>query len=170
MCVIDDVANIISTSSGMIGNVITGMSNLKLQKAQGIYKTNLMLLEAKQAEKDAAYERQEGIEQARKERLNSILNMGAKKAAFAASNIAVSSQTALNAVDDEKLNGELSALTTLKTSERRAQSYSDRAISLYNNAALNSFNTKQSYKMGGMNLFKDSFNDSLKTVLSVVTK
>ena len=95
------------------GGVLKEYQQINYQKKLGNYQSSLMILQGKQAEQEAAYQRQEGIEEARRQKLNAILRMGDKKTAIAGRNIALSSQTALNTVEDEKINGELNALTTL---------------------------------------------------------
>ncbi len=116
------------------------------QKVIGDYQTKMIVKEAEIAENNAKYELQEGIEESRRQKLKSILNMGEQKSNIAAGNIALSSQTAINIVDDEKLNGELDALNTLKSSEHRAESYFQQADRLYENAGLNSFRNKKNYQ------------------------
>ena len=130
------------------------IKEIQTQKAESEYQTELYTKQAKKAEKDAAYVRQEGIEEARRKRLQSILNMGEEKTNLAAGNIGLSSQMAINIVDDEKLNGELDALTTLKDSEREAQQYMDRAEQYYEKAGLASFRSNNRYANG---LFSTSF-------------
>ena len=130
------------------------IKEIQTQKAESEYQTELYTKQAEKAEKDAAYVRQEGIEEARRKRLQSILNMGEEKTSLAAGNIGLSSQMAINIVDDEKLNGELDALTTLKDSEREAQKYMDRADQYYSQAGLASFKSKNRYSNG---LFSTSF-------------
>lgn len=130
------------------------IKEIQTQKAESEYQTEFLTKQAKKAEKDAAYVRQEGIEEARRKRLQSILNMGEEKTNLAAGNIGLSSQMAINIVDDEKLNGELDALTTLKDSEREAQKYMDRAEQYYAQAGLTSFRSKNRYANG---LFSTSF-------------
>ncbi len=120
--------------------------NANYEKAYGNYKSQLLIQQANQARKNAAYEMQEGIEESRNQKLQSILNMGKVKSKIASGNIALSSQTALNLVDDEKLNGELSALNTLKVSQRRSDAYLQQTGQYYSNAQLNSFNNKNNYK------------------------
>ncbi len=126
------------------------IKEIQTQKAESEYQTEFLTKQAKKAEKDAAYVRQEGIEEARRKRLQSILNMGEEKTNLAAGNIGLSSQMAINIVDDEKLNGELDALTTLKDSEREAQKYMDRAEQYYAQAGLTSFRSKNRYSSGLM--------------------
>ena len=126
------------------------IKEIQTQKAESEYQTELYTKQAEKAEKDAAYVRQEGREEARRKRLQSILNMGEEKTSLAAGNIGLSSQMAINIVDDEKLNGELDALTTLKDSEREAQKYMDRAEQYYAQAGLTSFRSKNRYSSGLM--------------------
>lgn len=114
-------------------------------KKEAKYQTELIRTEAKKARQDATYERQEGIEEARRKKLQAILNMGEEKTALASGNIALSSATALNIVDDEKQNGELDALLTLKSSEKKAENYMYQSQKYYANAALNSFKAKNGF-------------------------
>ncbi len=143
MCVLDIAEEVLKATN--IGRALT---TLEEQRKMGNYQATLMAEEAKKSEKEAAYQRQEGIEEARRQRLNAILKMGDKKAAIASNNIALASATAINAVDDEKLNGELNALTTLKKSEYTARAYIDRANDYYRRAGLQSFKTKNNYRSG----------------------
>lgn len=131
---------------GTVATAVTSAKSAYNQKVIGDYQTKLITNEAKIAENNAKYELQEGIEESRRKKLQSILNMGEQKSNIAAGNIALSSQTAINILDDEKLNGELDALNTLKSSEHRAESYFQQADKLYANAGLNSFRNKQNYK------------------------
>lgn len=130
---------------GTVATAVTSAKSAYNQKVIGDYQTKLITNEAKIAENNAKYELQEGIEESRRKKLQSILNMGEQKSNIAAGNIALSSQTAINILDDEKLNGELDALNTLKSSEHRAESYFQQADKLYANAGLNSFRNKQNY-------------------------
>ena len=143
MCVLDIAGEVLKATN--IGRALT---TLEEQRKMGNYQAALMAEEARKSEKEAAYQRQEGIEEARRPRLSAILKMGDKKAVMASNNIALTSATAMNAVDDEKLNGELNALTTLKKSEYTAQSYIDRANDYYRKAGLQSFKAKNNYRSG----------------------
>ena len=106
------------------------------------YQTDILRQEAKQAKEDAADERRQGLDEARRIRLKSILNMSEMKSDIASNNILLSSKTALNLVTDEKLNGELAALVTLQNSERTAENYLRQSQKYYQNAALKSASSK----------------------------
>ena len=106
------------------------------------YQSEILKKEAEQAKEQAADERQAGVEEARRIRLKSILTMSETKTDIASGNILLSSPTAINLVDDEKLNGELDALITQKNYDKRAESYMKQSQKYYQNAALKSFNSK----------------------------
>lgn len=130
---------------GVLSSLISVQSAYSEKKAAK-HQTEVLISQAKKAERNAAIERQEGIDEARREKLDAILNMSEQKATIAASNLATTSQTSLNIMDDEKLNGELEALTTMKDAQRRSDAYLDSAEKYYNEAALNSFNSKLAFQ------------------------
>lgn len=142
MCTFLDIAQAVAS----VAFTAVEIQHARTQKAESEYRANLLRKDAKTAKDNAINERQEGIEDARKQRLQAILNMGEEKTNIAAGNISMSSQTALDILDDEKLNGELNALTTLKKSEERASNYMRQSDRYYSNAALLSFNAKQTYR------------------------
>jgi tellurite resistance protein len=112
-------------------------------KEQGKVETKSLIDEAKVAKNQAAVERQEGIEEARRQKLSAILNMSKEKTLFASNNIATTSQTALNIFDNEKLNGELTALNTIEKSEESSNKYLQMANDYYKKANLVSLNSKK---------------------------
>ena len=126
---------VLSTAAG-VHSAITKSKVAKLQAEQNIQ-------QAKIAERNAAYERQEGIEDARHKKLKAIQNMEGIKTQLASGNILTSSETSLNLMDDEKLSGEIDALKLIDNAERRAQSYLNSAQNLYFNAGLREYNSNQ---------------------------
>ena len=145
MCIQDNsFGNVI----GSISSVFTGFMNLYEDKAVDEYRNKQIKEQAEQAKEKAGQERQEGIEEARNKRLQAILNMGDEKVLTDGGNIALSSQTTINQLDNIKLNGELEALTTLKNADNRAQSYEQQAHTLYSNYALGKFNAKRKFRNG----------------------
>ena len=160
MCIATTAAAAVATAIAVVAATATStavtLSQVSAQKKTAAYQIEKQKKEAKKAEMQAAYERQEGVEEARKQKLNAILSMADEKAQFAGSNIALSSSTVLNLENDAKINSELDALTTQQDAERRAQAYMDRRNSLYANTALTAFNTglnsKNSYMQLGSGL------------------
>ena len=111
---------------------------------------------AKQEENNAAYERQDALEESRRKKLNAIKNMSQIATKTAASNLSINSSTALNLMQDEKQSGDLDAFSLIDKAERRAVVYTDRANSYYNHARL----LRSVYT-------KDLINQSVKAALFV---
>ncbi len=128
MCVIEAI--------DIASSVLSTAVNIKKAKDQ----TGAMVQQAQVLRDNAAIERQTGLEEARKIKLKSILKMGEVKAQSAAGNIATSSGTTLNAIDTEKLNGDMEALSTVKRSERNAKKYISQSDLLLKKARMNNEN------------------------------
>lgn len=140
MCVITSTAvgitmGIVSALSAAAVSIKQASNTSKIQKFQA----EQNIAQAKIAERNAMYERQEGIEEAREKRLQAIKNVGSQKTMLASGNIMASSATAINLFDDEKLSGEIDALKLIDSSERKAQSYIDSAQNLYANASMKKY-------------------------------
>lgn len=111
--------------------------------------------QAKAEVEQAKLELQDGIEESRREKLKSILNMGETTTKIAAGNIMTSSLTALNAVDDEKMNGEADAISTVKSAYRRASNRFDKADMYYKQAKLKAKNVLgKSFQNAGLAALK----------------
>ncbi len=145
MCVYSDVVQVLETVANVVNSVIQ-VQEIRADRAESEYNIELYKAQAKKAEDNAIYERQEGIEEARKQRLNAILSIADEKSAIASSNLSLTGQTSLNLADDQKLNGELNALTTLKNSEKRANAYIDAANNYYMKAALSDRKANDNFK------------------------
>lgn len=158
MCELTFATFAISTAVATAAGLYSTDAKVKAQK----YERNIAVQQAEKARTDAAYERQSGIEDARTQRLQAILNMGEEKASIASGNISVNSQTALNIIDDAKLNGELDALNTLKKSEKRANDYLFSSEQQYSNIALNSFKSKTTNIGNSLNSISQDVDTFLK--------
>ena len=139
MCVDPVTATIITASV-----VSTTAEMIKVSK-----KAKQLKNQAKTEVEQGKLELQEGIEESRREKLKSILNMGDTTTKIAAGNIMTSSLTALNAVDDEKMNGEIETISTVKSAYRKASDRFDKANMYYQQAELKT---------------KNAFADGLKKV------
>lgn len=140
MCIVE-----ITEIAAQSGNLIAGVLSLNQKKAEGMYKTQQIINQGKEAENNAAMIRQESIETARRQKLNSILNMAKTKTNAAANNLALSSETVLNLEQDDIMQGNLNASATLKNSEEKAKRYINSANMFYQNASLNSLQVKRNY-------------------------
>lgn len=141
MCVFANGA-MLETIVGLVA-VLDTFQTAAAEKKVAEYNIDQNIQQAKIAERNAMYERQEGIEDARERRLQAIKNMGTQKTNLASGNISLSSSSALDIVEDEKISGEIDALKIIDSSERKAQSYLDTAKNYYSNASLLSYKSKQ---------------------------
>ena len=132
-----------------------------VEKQNAKNETNAIIHQAKVAERNAAIERQEGIEEARQKKLKAILNMSEQKANIASSNLATTSETSLNIMDDEKLNGEIEAFKTIKDANRRSDNYLESAKKYYHQDAMHSFNSKMKFHKKLISSTNSIFKDSL---------
>ena len=142
MCVVNPVTEIAKIAVDTVRLIQTVQVTAAENKVAN-YNAQQSINQAKIAEKNAVYERQEGIEDAREKRLQAIKNMGSTKTTLASGNISMSSLSALDLIEDEKISGEIDALKIIDSSERRAQSYLDTSQRYYSNAALQSYKAKQ---------------------------
>lgn len=164
MCVLNPITAVSAVVS-LVSTAVVGIKNTIVANKQQKIAEKQNILKAKIAERNAAYERQEGIEDARQKRLKSIQNIGSYKASVAAGNIMTTSESAINLFDDEKLSGELDALKLLNSSERRAESYLNSAQSYYNNAEYLKYKRKQSWIDSGISFGLSAGN----TILNLAT-
>ncbi|MCD7878511.1 MAG: hypothetical protein LUG16_01100 [Candidatus Gastranaerophilales bacterium] len=157
MCV-EDTAQIADIASTVVNIALTvnEVYEATTTKKEGQYQTNLILQQAKQAEAEAASERQEGIEDARRTRLKAILNMADTKQSIAAGNIALSSATSQYALEDEKKEGELDALKIIKSANKSSDSYLEKAQNYYYQASLNSYKVNNAFRNSLVNAFSNA--------------
>ena len=161
------IPSLFSSATSVITTVMPtlfSLTNMSKQNKLTEYQIEQERKNAKNAELEAAYARQEGVEEARRQKLNSILNMGNERVKFAQGNVALSSETVLNLEDDLRLNTEIDALTTQQKSERKAQSLLDKRDSLYANAELKSFNSKLNSFENLVNLGQNAFSLGTKAI------
>ena len=96
MCVFSSVASGVASVVSTVSSVVIGLKQAANYSSIQKYQAEQNIVQAKIAERNAVYERQEGIEDAREKRLNAIKNIGTKMAVTASGNIMTSSETALN--------------------------------------------------------------------------
>ena len=109
MCVVNPVTEIAKIAVDTVRLIQTVQVTAAENKVAN-YNAQQSINQAKIAEKNAVYERQEGIEDAREKRLQAIKNMGSTKTTLASGNISMSSLSALDLIEDEKISGEIDAL------------------------------------------------------------
>lgn len=133
MCVFE-VSEIINAVTSVV-QTVAKVQEIRIEKAESEYNAQVMVSKAKTAENQAAYERQNGIETARKQRLNAILAAADTKADIASGNLGVSSMTSLNLVNDDLQEGQNQSNQTLKLAEHKASNYIGAANDYYRDSA-----------------------------------
>lgn len=138
------VGTVVSTTMGVVGSIQQG----EAQKAQMDYQAQVARNNAKIAQANADQKRQEGIEEARTQRMKTLQKVGAQQAALAANGVDISQGTALDMVEDTSAMGELDALTTRYNYETNALGYEQQATNFRNQASLDTFAGQNAYKSG----------------------
>lgn len=142
--VIGIVGTIASTTIGVVSSV----QSANAQKAQYDYQAQVAKKNAEIAQNNADQKRQEGIEEARQQRMKTLRAIGSQQAAMAANGIDISSGTALDVVEDTAAMGELDALTTRYNYETHAVGFEQQANNFNNQASLDTFAGQNAYKSG----------------------
>jgi len=143
-----------SAIGGAVSGIVGGVSSYqqgKAQQAQYNYQAQVAQRNAKIAQANADQKRQEGIEEARQQRIKTLQAVGSQRAAMAANGIDVSSGTALDVIEDTAATGELDALTTRYNYETQALAYEQQADNYNNQSSLDLLAGQNAYKSGMIN-------------------
>lgn len=159
------VATALSTTMGVISSVQQGKS----AEAQYNYQAEINRRNAEKAQANADMKRQEGIEEARTQRIKTLQAIGSQQTAMAANGFDVSSGTNLDIIEDSAATGELDALTKQYNKETEAVAYENQADNFNNQANLDTFAGKNAYKAGITNAIGTGLN-GLGTVANVAGK
>ena len=147
------VATAVSTTMGVVSSVQSG----KAQKAQYEYQAAVDRKNAEIAQSNADMKRQEGIEEARTQRVKTLQAVGSQQAAMAANGFDATSGTNLDIIEDTSAQGELDALTKQYNKETEALSYEASANNYSNQANLDSMAGQNAYKTGMLNAVGTGF-------------
>ena len=157
----------IGAVAGIAGGVIGGISSYqqgKQQQAMYNYQAKVAEENAKIANKNAATERQTGIEEARLQRMKTLQAVGSQQAAMAANGMDVTQGTSLDIIEDTAAMGELDALQIQTNYERKAQSYEAQANNFNNQASMDVIAGKNAYTAGQIKAVQTGLNGVSKTV------
>lgn len=155
--VIAGVANTVLAAGALAGiagsatSVFSSYQQGKQQQAYYNYQAQVAQENAKIAEGNAAMERQQGIEEARLQRMKTLQNVASQQTAMAANGIDVTQGTSLDVIEDTAAMGELDALQTSYNYERKALSYEAQANNFRNQANLDVIAGQNAYSAGRMN-------------------
>ena len=161
-----------SAISGVAGGVMGGINSYqqgKAQQAQYNYQAQVNQQNAKIAQENAAMERQQGIEEARLQRIKASQVIGSQKTAMAANGVDITQGTALDVIEDTAAMGELDALQTRYNYERKAQAYEVQAGNYQNQGNLDIIAGQNAYSAGKANGLAQGLN-GLSKVGDVATK
>jgi len=137
--------------AGVAGGVVSGVSSYqqgKSQEAYYNYQAQVAEENKKIAQNNAAIERQQGIEEARLQRIKTLQAVGSQQSAMAANGVDVTQGTALDIIEDTAAMGELDALQIETNYEKRALAYDQQADNFQNNANLDRISGKNAYTSG----------------------
>ena len=162
MCIPDIIATSINAAITVATAVETANENAK--------ETNLVIQNqidmAERERVNAAYERQEGIEESRRKRLDAIRNMAEIEANVASSGLSTNSQTSLLLYEDEQEEGELEALDILNDAEISAKKHMEAYSQHYSQARLTSLKGKNQYR----STIRNAVSSSAKQLVNVGAK
>lgn len=156
-------------ASGVVGG-ISSYQQGKAQQAQYNYQAQVDAENARVAQNNAALERQQGIEEARLQRMKALKSVGSQQAAMAANGLDITQGTPLDVIEDTAAMGELDALQTRHNYERKALAYEANANNFSNQSNLDYFASKNAYSAGKMNALASGLNglsSSAKSVASI---
>jgi len=154
MLAVGAVATVASTVLGTVSSVQQG----KQQQAMYNYQAQVAEENAKIANKNAANERQTGIEEARLQRMKTLQAVGSQQAAMAANGMDVTQGTSLDIIEDTAAMGELDALQIQTNYERKALAYEQQGLNFSNESRMDVIAGKNAYKTGMINAAQTGLN------------
>ena len=166
----------VGTVTGIATGVVGGVSAYqqgKAQQAQYNYQAKVNEENAKIAQENANVQRQQGIEEARLQRIKAASTIGAQKTAMAANGVDVTQGTAVDVISDTAAMGELDALQTQYNYEMKARGYEAQAGNFQNQANLDVISGKNAYQAGKLNALSSGvkgLSDAAGSVTGVATK
>ena len=148
---------------------VSSYSQGKSQQAMYNYQAQVDKQNAEIANKNAAQERQIGIEEARLQRFKTLRAVASQQSAMAANGMDVTQGTSLDIIQDTAAMGELDALQIQSNYEQKALAYEQQANNYINNANMNIISGKNAYKTGIINAAATGLN-GVKSTANVANK
>lgn len=139
-------AGIAGTALGAIGSYQAG----KAQAAAYNYNAKVAQENKKLAEQNASMARQEGLEEARRQRIATLQAVGKQEVSLAANGVDVGYGTSLDLIEDNSMLGELDALTMEYNAEKNARNYDIQAMNFANEANLAQFSARNARTAGNI--------------------
>lgn len=170
MTAISTATAVVSTAASTALGVTSSIQSGKAQKAQYEYQAAVDRKNAQIAQSNADMKRQEGIEEARTQRIKTLQAVGSQQAAMAANGFDATSGTNLDIIEDTSAQGELDALTKQYNKETEALAYETSANNYSNQANLDSMAGQNAYKSGMLNAVGTGFKGLGQMATSVSDK
>lgn len=148
-----NVALGVGAVAGIAGSALGAVSSYQQGKAQAAaanYKAQVERQNQRIALENAAMERQEGLEEARRQRMATLQEIGKQQVGLAANGVDVGYGTSLDIIEDTAMLGELDALTIEYNSEKRARNYDMQAYNFANEANLATYEARNARTAGNM--------------------
>ena len=149
--------------AGTAVSVVSAVQQGEQQQAYYNYQAQVAQENAKIAQKNANLERQQGIEEARLQRIKTNQAIGSQQTAMAANGVDVTQGTALDVIEDTAAMGELDALQTRYNYERKALKYEQDANNYQNQSSLDVIAGQNAYSAGKMNALASGLEGISKT-------
>jgi len=111
---------------GTAGALMSGINSYQSSQASASaaeYQSDIYRQNASIAQNNAVTERQSGIDEARKIKLQTLSNISSQQVAMAANGVDIGEGSALELTDSTKYYGEMDALTTYSNANSRASAY-----------------------------------------------
>lgn len=152
-----------TTALGVVGSVQQGNAAAAAYE----YQAQVAQQNSRIAQNNAAMERQAGLEEARRQRIKTILAIGQQKVGMAAGGVDIATGTPLDALEDTASMGELDALMLQHDAEKRAVNYEIEAANFSNQSNLDMFSSSNSRKSGYINAAASGFKGVSSAIGSI---
>ena len=156
--VISAAVSAVAAIAGTATSVVSGIQSANEAQAQYNYQAELDKRNAKLAQNQAESTKQQGIEEARMQRIRTLQKVGAQHAQMAASGIDASQGTALDIIQDTATMGELEANTIRYKYDNASDNYQNQANDYLNQSLFDKTKAKTSYQRGMTNTVISGMN------------
>ena len=154
------VAGVAASVAGTALGAISSYQQGRAQAVAASYQAQIARQNQRIALENAAMERQEGLEEARKQRIATLQQIGKQQTELAANGVDVGYGTSLDIIEDTAMLGELDALTIEYNSEKRARNFDMQAYNYANEGNLADYEARNARTAGNIGLI----SGGLKTV------
>lgn len=179
MCEVTTAMAVIGVAGSLMGG-INSYQSAQASASAAEYQSDIYRQNASIAQNNAITERQAGIDEARRIKLQTLSNISSQNVAMAANGIDIGEGSALDLTDSTKFYGEMDALTTYSNANSRASAFEAESQNYLAQAGMSS-SVASNYKksallsglgttMTGLGQVGSSWYNYTKTSTSLPTK